>query len=138
VPRPNGITLSGDEKTLFVANTYGEHVLAYDVTPGVTRDGKFGKPRNFAKLAGFKQTDNGPSSGADGLAIDADGRLYVASSIGVEVFDRKGKALGVIEIPNPPQNLAFAGTDRKTLYVVGRGAVWKIRTEAAGPEGRAK
>ncbi len=134
VPRPNGITLSTDEKTLFVANTYGEHVLAYDVS----RDGKIGKPRNFAKLAGFKQTDTGPSSGADGLAIDADGRLYVASSAGVEVFDRKGKALGVIEIPNPPQNLAFAGTDRKTLYVVGRGAVWKIRTDATGPEGRAK
>jgi gluconolactonase len=62
----------------------------------------------------------------------------VASSAGVEIFDRKGKALGVVEIPNAPQNLAFAGADRKTLYVVGRGAVWKIRTQAQGPAERAK
>jgi hypothetical protein len=33
---------------------------------------------------------------------------------------------------------AFAGVDRRTLYVVGRGAVWKIRTLAGGPEGRGK
>jgi len=134
IPRPNGISLSPDEKTLYVANTYGEHVLAYNVG----KDGSVSKRRDFAKLAGFKQTDNGPSSGADGLAVDAQGRLYVASSAGIEVFDRKGKALGVIEIPNAPQNLAFAGADRRTLYVVGRGAVWKIRTLAGGPEGRGK
>ncbi len=134
IPRPNGITLSPDEKTLYVANTYGEHVLAYDVG----KDGSISHRRNFARLAGFRQTDNGPSSGADGLAIDAQGRLYVASSAGVEVFDKKGKALGVIEIPNAPQNLAFAGSDRRTLYVVGRGAVWKIRTDASGPSGRGK
>jgi sugar lactone lactonase YvrE len=134
IARPNGISLSPDEKTLYVANTYGEHVVAYDIA----RENKLGKPRNFAKLAGFKQTDNGPSSGADGLAVDAEGRLYVASSAGVEVFDDEGKALGVIELPNAPQNIAFAGTDRSTLYVVGRGAVWKIQTLAKGPQGRAK
>jgi sugar lactone lactonase YvrE len=134
IARPNGIALSPDEKTLYVANTYGEHVLAYKVGKG----GSVSNRRDFAKLAGFKQTDNGPSSGADGLAVDAQGRLYVASSAGIEVFDRKGKALGVIEIPNAPQNLAFAGADRRTLYVVGRGAVWKIRTLAGGPEGRGK
>jgi gluconolactonase len=109
-------------------------VLAYNVG----KDGSISKRRDFARLAGFKQTDNGPSSGADGIAVDAQGRLYVASSAGIEVFDRKGKALGVIEIPNAPQNLAFAGADRRTLYVVGRGAVWKIRTLAGGPEGRGK
>jgi sugar lactone lactonase YvrE len=73
IPRPNGITLSPDEKTLYIANTYGEHVLAYDVG----KDGSVSHRRDFARLAGFKQTDNGPSSGADGLAIDAQGRLYV-------------------------------------------------------------
>ncbi len=134
IRRPNGISLSPDEKTLYVADTYGEHVLAYELGRG----GTVSAPRKFAKLAGFRQTENGPSSGADGLAIDAAGRLYVASSAGVEVFDRKGGALGVLDIPNPPQNLAFAGNDRGTLYVVGRGAVWKIRTQTQGPANRAK
>lgn len=137
IERPNGIILSPDEKTLYVANTYGEHVIAYDVAA----DGKLSRKRNFAKLTGFAPpaSGNGPaSSGADGLAIDAAGRLYVASSAGVQVFDARGRALGTIKLPRPPQNLAFGGSDRKTLYVVGRGAVWKIRTQAAGPAGRAK
>ncbi|MES1262931.1 MAG: SMP-30/gluconolactonase/LRE family protein, partial [Peristeroidobacter soli] len=101
-------------------------------------DGSIAGPKNFAKLKGFKQSETGPTSGADGLAVDASGRLYVATSAGVEVFDARGKALGVIELPRPPQNLAFAGSDRKSLYVVGRGAVWKIRTLASGPADRAK
>jgi gluconolactonase len=137
IARPNGIILSLDEKTLYVANTWGEHVIAYDVAA----DGALSRKRDFAKLAGFgpPANGNGPaSSGADGLAIDAAGRLYVASSAGVQVFDARGRALGVIKLPRAPQNLAFAGPDRKTLYVVGRGAVWKIRTLAAGPAGRAK
>ena len=84
-------------------------------------------PRTSRSSRASSKPRTARSSGADGLAIDAQGRLYVASSAGVEVFDRDGKALGVIELPNAPQNLAFAGPDRRTLYVVGRGAVWKIR-----------
>ena len=132
--RPNGVSLSPDQKTLYVADTYGENVLAYPRKA----DGSIAGPKNFAKLKGFKQSEAGPTSGADGLAVDASGRLYVATSAGVEVFDARGKALGVIELPRPPQNLAFAGADRKSLYVVGRGAVWKIRTLASGPADRAK
>lgn len=134
IERPNGIQLSPDEKTLYVANTAGEYILAYDVAA----DGSVGKRRNFAKLAGFRQTGNGWSSGADGLATDAQGRLYVASSVGIQVFSPKGKALGVIELPKAPQNLAFAGKDRKTLYVVGRGAAYRIALLTAGPGTRAK
>ena len=46
--------------------------------------------------------------------------------------------LGVIPLPGPPQNLAFAGPDKKTLYVVGRGNAYKIQMEAQGFTGRAK
>jgi sugar lactone lactonase YvrE/glyoxylase-like metal-dependent hydrolase (beta-lactamase superfamily II) len=134
IKRPNGVSLSPDEKTLYVADTFGEYVLAYQVVAG----GAVSQPKNFARLAGFKQTENGPSSGADGLAVDAQGRLYVASSAGVEVFDRRGKALGVIDLPKAPQNLAFAGSSGNALYVVGRGAVWKIDTLTRGPANRAK
>jgi gluconolactonase len=111
-------------------------VLAYDVAA----NGSVGKPRNFAKLkAGLTPTDTGAqSSGADGLVIDAKGRLYVASNAGIEVFDAKGKALGVIALPKKPQNLAFAGKDKQLLYVVGRGAVYKIAVLTPGYAGRAK
>lgn len=135
IERPNGIQLSRDEKTLYVANTLGEYVLAYDIE----KDGVIKNRKNFAKLAGFaQQGEGGPNSGADGLAIDNDGRLYVASNAGIEVFNSEGNALGIIPLPKKPQNLAFAGSDKKTLYVVGRGSAYKIATQTAGFKGRAK
>jgi gluconolactonase len=135
ITRPNGIQLSPDERTLYVADTAGEHVLAY----ALQADGNLGPKRSFARLAGYRQAQNGSySSGADGLAVDAQGRLYVASNAGVEVFDANGQALGVITVPKQPQNLAFAGPAKQQLYVVGRGAAWRIDTLAQGFTGRAK
>ncbi len=97
-----------------------------------------GKRRNFAKLDGVTQTETGITSGADGLAVDAKGRLYVASAAGVQVFDSKGAALGTIPLPKAPQNLAFAGEGKKTLYVVGRGAAYRIAVLTPGFAGRVK
>lgn len=135
IERPNGIQLSPDEKVLYVANTLGEHVLAYDLAA----DGSVGARRNFAKLAGWSKNDSGVwSSGADGLAVDELGRLYVASNAGIEVFSSSGEALGAIALPRKPQNLAFAGAGKKSLYIVGRGAAYRIVTQTAGYTGRAK
>lgn len=134
IARPNGVLLSADEKTLYVANTNGEHVLAFDVGP----DGALTNRRNFAKLEGVRTTETGVSSGADGLAIDSEGRLYVAANTGVQVFSARGEALGTIPIPRQPQNLAFAGPDKKTLYVVGRGSAYRIDMLSRGYAGRAK
>jgi gluconolactonase len=134
IERPNGIQLSPDEKVLYVANTAGEYVLAYDLAD----DGTLGAKREFAKLAGYRQTDTGWSSGADGLAVDARGRLYVASTAGIQVFSPEGQALGIITLPKAPQNIAFAGPGKRTLYAVGRGAAYRIATLTAGYAGRAK
>jgi len=134
IERPNGIQLSPDDKVLYVANTYGEYVLAYDIAA----DGSLGARRNFAKLEGWRKTDTGGTSGADGLAVDEEGRVYVASNTGIQVFSAKGQALGTIALPKQPQNLAFAGDDKKVLYVVGRGAAYRFPVLTAGVEARAK
>jgi gluconolactonase len=134
VPRPNGIQLSPDEKILYLANTSGEFVFAYDIAA----DGTISHRREFAQLAGFRKTETGTTSGADGLAVDASGRLYVATIIGIQVFSATGEALGTIPLPKQPQNLAFAGPGKKTLYVVGRGAAYKIAVLTPGFAGRAK
>ena len=136
IPRPNGIILSQDEKTLYVSNTLGAYVIAFDVQP----DGSVRNERNFARLAGIAMTIRGVRSGMDGIAVDEAGRLYVTSTIGVQVFSPEGKHLGTIPIGNPdgPQNIAFAGPDKKTLYIVGRGSAFKVRLLAEGYKGRAK
>jgi gluconolactonase len=127
---PNGLTLSRDEKTLYVNDARGGNLLAFDVKP----DGSLTNRRNFGQ---YKVAD--PSrSGADGLAMDNEGRLYAATSAGIEVFASDGKHLGVIPLSRIPQNLAFAGRDKKTLYAVGRGAAFKVEMQTSGFKGRAK
>ncbi len=133
VPGPNGVMLSPDEKTLYVANTPGEYIIAFDVQA----DGTLKNKRNFAKLQA-KQTDAGMRAGADGLEIDSEGRLYVASTVGVQVVSPKGEYLGTIPFPKIPQNLVFSGPDKKTLYVVGRGSLFQISMLASGYKGRAR
>ena len=134
IERPNGIMLSRDEKTLFVNNTSGEFLLAFDIQA----DGTVKNRRNFAKYQSATRNDTGVTSGADGLAIDNDGRLYVATAGGVEVFSAAGQHLGTIPVSRAPQNIAFAGPNKKTLYIVGRGAAYKVQLLAQGFTGRAK
>ncbi|WP_348734785.1 SMP-30/gluconolactonase/LRE family protein [Rheinheimera texasensis] len=151
IKRPNGIALSPDEKTLYIANSSGAELL----TLALADNGlplPDAKVQVFARLAGAdvpapaaQATTPNPAanpapagSGADGIAIDNEGRVLVATNAGIEVFSPQGAALGLIKLPHKPQNLAFAGFDKKTLYIVGRGAVYKIATLTPGYLGRAK
>ncbi len=133
VTRPNGVMLSPDEKILYAVN--GPVIVAFDVQP----DGTLRNFRNWATLVGLPRNEAGVvTGGADSVAIDAAGRFYAATGVGVQVFSPQGQHLGTIPTPMPPQAIAFAGPDKKTLYVVGRGAVWKVAMIAQGYLGRAK
>ena len=129
-PRPNGVQLSPDEKTLYV-NTNGEYLLAFDVQA----DGTLGPARNFGKYQGIA---SGQTPRGDGLAVDSEGRVYATTTAGVLVFDPKGQYLGTMVLSRVPQNLAFAGPDKKTLYIVGRGVAFKVQMTAQGYKGRPK
>ena len=69
------------------------------------------------------------------MAIDAAGRLYVTSNPGVQVFDPDGKFLGLIPTPRGVISVAFSGAGKKTLYVVGSGALGPDGKEFVTPEG---
>jgi gluconolactonase len=110
-------------------------LLAFDIQP----DGGLTNRQNLVKYQGGSKNAQGIFvSGADGLAIDNDGRLYVATAAGVEVVSATGQHLGVIPLSRAPQNLAFAGKDKRTLYVVGRGAAFKVDLLTPGFKGRPK
>ena len=134
ITNPNGIQLSPDEKMLYVNDTRGEYLIAMEVQP----NGTLGPKRNFAKYEGVQRDAQGIASGADGLAVDTEGRVYAATTIGVQVFSPQGQHLGTIPLSRPPQNLAFAGAGKKTLYVVGRGAAYKVAMIAEGFKDRVK
>lgn len=134
---PNGIILSANEKMLYVTN--GPTLAAFDVQP----DGSLTNQREFAKLEG--------GGNGDGSTIDAAGRIYVATNPGVQVIGPDGKYLGIIPTPRPVISAAFGGRDKRTLFVLARGArdatgaevanaaqVYAIPLVAQGYKGRAK
>ena len=134
VDRPNGIQLNRAENILYVASG-GEYMRAFDINP----DGSLKNARNFGKYGFMVANATGvTASGADGMTIDNEGRLYAATNGGVEVFSEQGQNLGVIPLSRKGQNLAFGGPDKKTLYVVGNQAAWKIDMVAAGFKDRVK
>lgn len=143
VPRPNGVVLSPDERTLYVHNKDGVYMLAFDVAP----DGTISNRRNFARyksvrVPGHDDPSWDEDNGADGMAVDSEGRVYAATNVGVEVFSPDGELLGVIPVQwggenngiRKPQNVAFGGPDRRTLYMVGAGTIYKVRTLSQGPQ----
>ena len=129
---PNGVTLSPDEKILYVNNGGGGYVLAFDVQ----NDGTLSNRRNFAKYEGLPVTDGRIVGGGDGFTVDTQGRLYTAAAGKIQVFTPKGEYLGSMTPSRRPQNLAFAGPDMKTLYIVGGGTVFKVQMLAQGLRAR--
>lgn len=139
---PNGIVLSPDGKTLYINNTYDDEswypvdsdkdnfIWAYDVN----EDGTIGNGRKFASLllTGDVLDRKGKSTSADGMAIDKDGNLYVATYYGVQIFDAGGEYIGMINLPSFPVSLCFGDDDLKSLYIVSYSQVYKIRTNQEG------
>ena len=134
IRRPNGLTLSIDEKTLYVGDTEGEFVYAYDVGT----DGRVANKRQYARLLEPEKGSLGPRSRADGMAIDAIGRLYVSTAAGIQVIDRGGKHVGIIRLPSVARNVAFGGQGRRTLYLTALDSLYRVQTLAEGPAGRSK
>ncbi len=134
-PSPHGIQLSPDEKTLYVADSHGDALVAFDVKP----DGTLANRRNFGNYVGVTKGDNGFfNSNADGIAVDSESRVYVGTLQGVQVLSPKGENLGLIPVSQRPQNLAFAGPDKRTLYIAGQGAMYSVKMLAQGYKGRPK
>ena len=134
IPQTNGIVLSADERTLYVTN--GPQIVAFDVQA----DGSLTNQREFGRLQG--------GQGGDGSAIDAEGRLYVATGSTVDVFAPSGEFLGSIAGPVGLHGVAFGGPDKRTLFGIvfyggwgtssARNQVVALPMLAQGYTGRAK
>jgi gluconolactonase len=141
---PNGVELSPDGKTLYVNNTWqqpGENfVWAYDVAA----DGSLSNKRRFAMLhltpdvLSAANVADRFDSRADGTAVDTDGRYYVATKSGVQIFLPDGTYGGTIWVPQYPVSITFGGPNNDVLYMVGESSAWAIQTKVRGfrhPEG---
>lgn len=129
VHTPNGIALSPDGKTLYIADNAagkdGPHTLvAYDVQSD-------GSCKRRAVLHDFKDR-----RGIDGMVVDSDGNIWATAEsgerTGVYVFSPSGKQLDFIHTPETATNCVFGDKDLKTLYITAGSSVYKIRVNATG------
>lgn len=119
---PNGITLSPDNKTLYVAAYRPKKIMSF----AVAKPGQLSDPMEFAAM------DDGEALGADGMAIDRAGNVYCAGATDVWIWAPDGKLLDRIACPTRPINCAFGDTDMRTLYITGFGGLYKQRMKISG------
>jgi gluconolactonase len=122
IETPNGITLSPDEKTLYVSAYVPKQVWAYDVTAA----GKTANGRQFSKM------DDGPDKGADGMTIDRAGNVYCTGPVSVYIWSPSGELLEELKTPTRPINCAFGDQDMRSLYITCFGGLYKQRMKISG------
>jgi sugar lactone lactonase YvrE len=121
---PNGVRFSPDHAFLNVADTLSRWVWSFSVLP----DGSLANGVPFFRLEIPDEVDSGPlRSGADGMTFDADGFLYVATKLGIQIVDPAGKTVGILHKPDTsdPSNVVFGGADLQTLYVTSGDKVFR-------------
>jgi gluconolactonase len=125
VPRPNGLAFSPDERLLYVvaSGASPREIRVYDVDGARLTNG-----RVFI--------DAGPAS-PDGLRVDTDGNLWCGwgggeAHDGVSVFDRQGKLIGHIRLPERCANLCFGGAKRNRLFMAASKSLYALYVNAQG------
>ncbi|MBC3786069.1 SMP-30/gluconolactonase/LRE family protein [Spirosoma utsteinense] len=125
--RPNGIALSPDQKTLYVAQSDPERpmIMAYPMQA----DGSVGKGRVVFGAEGLKK--QGLSGGFDGMKVDREGNLWATGPGGVLIVSSAGELLGHINIGGATANCAW-GDDGSTLYITADMYLCRVKTTARG------
>jgi gluconolactonase len=121
---PNGLALSPDERTLYVANTRWSqyiHAVELDASGAMTRR------RIFADMS--SDATNGVP---DGMKVDAAGRVFCTGAGGTWVFAPDGRRVGIIEKPEVAANIAFGGPDLRTLLFTASTSVYTLRVKTPG------
>ncbi len=114
--QPNGIIGTPDGKTLYIADIGAGKTYAYDIRP----DGSLTNKRLFCDL------------GSDGMTLDNEGNVYLTGR-GVTIFDKTGKQIEHIDVPEPwTANITFGGKDRHLLFITASKSVYGLKMRVAG------
>ena len=94
----------------------------------VQPDGSLTNGVPFYRLEIPDEVESGPlRSGADGMTVDTDGFLYVATNLGIQIADPAGRTVGILRKPDRgnPSNVVFGGPDLTSLYVTSGDKVFR-------------
>jgi len=122
----NGVTLSADQTMLLVADYRTHWVYSYRIQS----DGTLAAKQRFYDLH-FSDVDD--QSSADGMCVDRDGRLYVATNLGVQICDQLGRVNAIMPTPNGRvSNVCFGGENFDVLYATCGDRVYKRKLNIRG------
>ena len=116
VKQTNGIIGTPDGKTLYVADIGANKSYAYDIQ----EDGTLKNRRQFCAM------------GSDGMTVDDAGNVYLTLGKAVTVFDKSGKQIAKIEVPEGTTNVCFGGKEMKTLFVTAGTGLYAIEMKVKG------
>ena len=113
--RPNGLIGTPNGKRLYV----GDHGAGKTYVYKINKDGTLSAKKLFAP------------KGSDGMTIDRRGNIYLTGKA-VSVYDKKGREIQEIPVPEGPSNVTFAGADDKTLFITARTSLYSIPMKVKG------
>ncbi|MDV9188728.1 SMP-30/gluconolactonase/LRE family protein [Streptomyces sp. SR27] len=117
---PNGIVFSPDERRLYVADTRGRRIRAFDVR----EDGTLSDGTIFAERA---------QGGFDNIRFDDGGRLWAAAfEDGVHCYDPDGTLIGRLRVPEPVSNIAFGGPKNNRMFITATSSLYSLVMSVTG------
>ena len=114
---PNGLCFSSDESYLYVNDSPRKHIRKFKVEA----DGSLSGGAVWAETAG--EGEGLP----DGMKIDSQENVYCCAQGGIHIFDKDGKYLGIVRVPEQTGNCAFGGQDRNILYLAASTTLYSFR-----------
>jgi enterochelin esterase-like enzyme len=132
--RPAGVALSADQSTLYVADAGRQLSYAYRLQADGTPVDKQAYIYVHHMPGAFHEID------AAGMAVDTDGRIYMATGLGIQVFDQLGKCHGILRVPGEGRTTAisFGGPEMKHLLIQRGGTIYGRKINATGAPSWAK
>jgi gluconolactonase len=127
IDTPNGVLFSPDQSLLYVSDYIGQLSWVFQIHP----DGSLAHKQRYFYL---HLPDSATRSGGDGMAVDSDGRVYIATALGIQVFDQIGKCHAIIPAPQAGalSNVEFGGANMDELFVTNGDKVFKRKTKVKG------
>ncbi len=124
----NGVTISPDQTLLYVADYRSHWVYSYQIQA----DGSLTHKQRYYWLHAPDREDD---TGADGMSVDRDGRLYVATRLGIQVCDQPGRVQCILPTPNGRvSNLCFGGANFDTLFATCGDKVFTRKLKVQGAQ----
>ncbi len=110
--KPNGIIGTPNGKYLYVADIGASKTYRYQIS----HDGSLTNKTLFC------------NEGSDGMTIDKNGNVYLTNKF-VSVFNKSGKNIAKIKVPEIPSNVTFYGPNKKELFITARTSIYKVTIE---------